>query len=129
MKGALLSTILVGLCFCSAASQTVSTTPTAASSPPEKIATKTNGTTPTPATPSTAVDVKTGKAALVLPPEKANPVKIALFAKPPTIDGKLDDEIWKTASVLKDFYEIQPGDNLIPPHRTEVMLGYDPKFL
>ncbi len=44
----------------------------------------------------------TGKAALTLPPEKANPVKAVLFAKPPVIDGKLDDEVWQTAVVLKD---------------------------
>src|SRR5215813_7420608 len=78
----------------------------------------------TPATP-----LKTGKAALVLPPEKANPVKLTLFAKPPVIDGKLDDEVWANAVVLKDFYQIQPGDNLIPQNRTEVRLGYDPHFL
>ena len=73
--------------------------------------------------------VKTGKAALALPPEKANPVKLTLFSKPPVIDGKLDDEVWQTAVVLKDFYQIQPGDNLIPQNRTEVRLGYDPHFL
>src|SRR5215212_3643816 len=73
---------------------------------------------------------KTGKAAaLSLPPEKASPVKAVLFPKPPVIDGKLDDEVWKTAAVLKDFYQVQPGDNLIPENRTEVRLGYDPRFL
>src|SRR5687768_1136967 len=30
----------------------------------------------------------------VVPPEKAQPLKIPLFAKPPVIDGKLDDEVW-----------------------------------
>ena len=74
-------------------------------------------------------EVKTGKAALLLPPEKANPVKPTLFAKPPVIDGKLDDEVWATAVVLKDFYQVQPGDNLIPQNRTEVRLGYDSHFL
>jgi cellulose/xylan binding protein with CBM9 domain/uncharacterized protein DUF5916 len=74
-------------------------------------------------------EVKTGKAALALPPEKSSPVKPTLFATPPTIDGKLDDEVWKTAVVLKDFYQVQPGDNLIPENRTEVRLGYDARFL
>src|SRR6185369_6912964 len=73
--------------------------------------------------------VKTGKAALALPPEKASPVKAVLFAKPPVIDGKLDDDVWKTALVLKDFYQVQPGDNLIPENRTEVRIGYDARFL
>src|SRR5262245_26922048 len=72
---------------------------------------------------------KTGKAALSLPPEKSNPVKPTLFAKPPVIDGKLDDEVWKTAAVLTDFYQVQPGDNLIPENRTEVRLGYDAHFI
>lgn len=76
-----------------------------------------------------AAIVKTGKAALALPSEKANPVKLTLFSKPPVIDGKLDDEVWQTAVVLKDFYQVQPGDNLIPQNRTEVRLGYDPHFI
>jgi len=45
------------------------------------------------------------------------------------IDGKLDDEIWKKAAVLKDFYQTQPGDNIAPSKPTEVLIGYDPKFL
>src|SRR6267142_3637302 len=69
------------------------------------------------------------KPALVLPPEKAQPVKMPKFDKPPVIDGKLDDEVWKQAKVLKDFYQVQPGDNLAPSKPTEVLLGYDSKFL
>jgi hypothetical protein len=69
------------------------------------------------------------RGAPALPPEKAQPVKLPLFDKPPVIDGKLDDEIWKKAVVLKDFYQVQPGDNIAPSKPTEVMVGYDPKFL
>jgi Carbohydrate family 9 binding domain-like/Domain of unknown function (DUF5916) len=69
------------------------------------------------------------KGSVVLPPEKANPVTIPRFEKPPAIDGKLDEDVWKTAAVLKDFYQIQPGDNIAPSKPTEVLLGYDPKFL
>ncbi len=61
--------------------------------------------------------------------EKANPVKMPKFEKPPAIDGKLDDEAWKSAIVLKDFYQVQPGDNIAPSKPTEVMLGYDAKFI
>jgi len=103
MKAALLSIALLLLCGLEAFSQ--SSTPT-----PEP-------------------SIKVGKAALSLPPEKSNPVKPTLFAKPPVIDGKLDDEVWQTALVLKDFYQVQPGDNLIPENRTEVRLGYDSRFL
>lgn len=65
----------------------------------------------------------------VLPREKAEPVRIPRFEKIPVIDGKLDDDVWKNAVVLKDFYQIQPGDNTPPSKPTEVLLGYDAKFL
>jgi hypothetical protein len=64
-----------------------------------------------------------------LPPEKAEPVRIPKFEKPPVIDGKLDEEVWKQARVLKDFYQIQPGDNIAPSKQTEVLLGYDSRNL
>src|SRR5262252_8846076 len=64
-----------------------------------------------------------------LPPEKSAPVHMPRFEKPPVIDGKLDDEVWKNAAVLGDFIQVQPGDNIAPSKRTEVLLGYDAKFL
>ena len=33
------------------------------------------------------------------------------------------------AVVLKDFYQIDPGDNIAPTAPTEVFIGYDSKFL
>src|SRR5215831_4544564 len=69
------------------------------------------------------------KSGINLPAEKANPVKLPKFEKAPVIDGKLDDEVWKSAVVLKDFYQVQPGDNIAPSKPTEVMLGHDAKFL
>ncbi|MBA4124333.1 MAG: carbohydrate binding family 9 domain-containing protein [Acidobacteria bacterium] len=62
-----------------------------------------------------------------LPPEKANPVKVARFIAAPVIDGRLDDEAWKSAQILKDFIQTGPGDNVAPSKPTEVMLGYDEK--
>jgi hypothetical protein len=67
--------------------------------------------------------------ALVVPPEKSQPVTLPKFDKPPTIDGKLDEEVWQKAAVLKDFYQIRPGDNTPPSKPTEVLIGFDPKFL
>ncbi len=64
-----------------------------------------------------------------LPPEKAAPVRLARFDTPPVIDGRVEDEVWKSAAVLKDFYQVQPGDNIAPSKATEVMLGYDSKYL
>lgn len=64
-----------------------------------------------------------------LPPEKARPVTIPRFETPPQVDGKLDDDAWKVAAVLGDFYQIQPGDNIAPSYSTQVLLGYDSKNL
>ena len=53
----------------------------------------------------------TGKPSHILPPEKAQPVKLVQFAKPPVIDGKLDDEVWQAAPQFKDFYQWRPSDS------------------
>ena len=125
MRAALLSILTICLFLGQAYSQTAVSDPSPTPSPvAEKAAEKSSPTSSPPA------EVKVGKAAaLGLPSEKSNPVRLVRFEKPPTIDGKLDDEVWKTAAVLKDFYQIQPGDNLIPENRTEVRLGYDMRFL
>jgi predicted porin len=70
-----------------------------------------------------------GKPGIVLPPEKANPVTVARFDKPPVIDGKLDEAVWQQATVFKDFYQFRPGDNIAPSQPTEALVGYDAKFL
>ena len=77
----------------------------------------------TPAAKSTAKGIPT------IPPEKSTPITIPRFDKAPTIDGKLDEDVWKNAVVLKDFYQIRPGDNVPPSKPTEVLLGFDAKFL
>ena len=65
----------------------------------------------------------------VIPPEKAKAIAIPRFDKPPVIDGKLDDEVWKQAVVFKDFLQTSPGDNIAPSKPTEAMIGYDSKTL
>ena len=69
------------------------------------------------------------KDSFVIPPEKSKPITIPKFDKAPLIDGKLDDDVWQKAAVLKDFYQIQPGDNTPPSRATEVLIGFDPNFL
>jgi hypothetical protein len=64
-----------------------------------------------------------------LPPEKKEPVRVAKFSAAPVIDGRLDEEIWQTAPVLKDFYQTNPGNNIAASKPTEVRLGYDEKNL
>jgi hypothetical protein len=88
-------------------------------------------TTPAPPVSSSADPAKpsAAKAGSLIPPEKARPVRITRFEKPPVIDGRLDDEAWKQSVALRDFYQTQPGDNAPPSKPTEVMIGYDAKFL
>jgi hypothetical protein len=64
-----------------------------------------------------------------VPPEKAAPVRVPKFDRAPAIDGRLDDEVWKRAAVFRDFYQIQPGDNIAPSKPTEMRMGYDSKTL
>ena len=66
---------------------------------------------------------------LIIPTEKANPVKVPKITAAPVIDGKLDDDIWKTAAVFKDFYQTSPGVNIAPSKPTETYLTYDEKNL
>src|SRR5215207_4531080 len=124
--------VLGALAFCANA-QTTTTTP-----PSPVVAATPTPTTAAPAASPTAAQnavatqtttAATPKGSFVLPPEKSQPIVIPRFDKPPTIDGKLDEEVWQKAAVLKDFYQIQPGDNVPPSRATEVLIGFDPKFL
>jgi hypothetical protein len=81
------------------------------------------------ATPAKPNAPNAAKGSVVIPPEKSKPIIIPRFDKPPVIDGKLDDSGWQTAAVLRNFYQIQPGDNIAPSRPTEVLLGYDSRFL
>ena len=76
-----------------------------------------------------AQQVAVANGAIVLPPEKSRPASIPRFEVAPVIDGKLDDDIWTSGAVFKDFYQTQPGDNIAPSKPTEVFVGYDSKFL
>src|SRR5215203_2034724 len=83
-------------------------------------------------TPEKTKDEKTTstkKTGIVIPPEKARPIKIPKIELSPTIDGKIDEEVWKQAAVFKDFYQTFPGDNIEPSKPTEVMVMYDEKHL
>ncbi len=61
--------------------------------------------------------------------EKAHPVSLVRFGQAPVIDGRLDEAVWQQAAVIKDFLQIQPGDNIAPSKPAEVLLGYDAKVL
>ncbi len=129
MKSSLLTVATIIFCLTAVYSQTQppQSTATATPSGSPEVKTVDSGIATTVSTSASNVKPAGGKP--VLPPEKANPVKLPRFAKPPVIDGKIDDEVWKNAVVLKDFYQIEPGDNIAPSKPTEVMLGYDERFL
>ncbi|MCI0415878.1 carbohydrate binding family 9 domain-containing protein [bacterium] len=57
------------------------------------------------------------------------PLDVTFFESQPSIDGRIDEAIWKEATRLKDFYQTQPGDNTLPSFPTEVLLGYNQQFL
>src|SRR5256714_3723883 len=86
-------------------------------------------TTDTSSTKSKAASEKPVKARLTIPPEKLKPIVVPRFEKPPTIDAKLDDDVWKSAAVFKDFVQTSPGDNIAPSKPTEVIMGCDAKTL
>jgi hypothetical protein len=44
--------------------------------------------------------------------DRQTPVKAARFANRPVIDGQLTEEVWRQAGVLKDFFQLEPGDNV-----------------
>ena len=72
---------------------------------------------------------KAARLAALLTPEKKAPVALKKFDKAPVIDGKLDDEVWQTAAVFKDFSQSRPVDLVAPTKPTEVRIGYDAKHL
>jgi hypothetical protein len=128
-----LALIVMGGCGAQAQSQIAAPAAKPAASPgtPSKAsATPTQPPEPgTETAPAKAETPKSGKPGLVIPPEKSRPIQMVRFEKPPVIDGKLDEEVWKQAVLLGDFHQVQPGDNIAPSQRTEVMLGFDAKFI
>lgn len=84
-----------------------------------------NGQTPAPSSGSAGPAPRR----IVLPPEKAAPVRIPFAGQAPVIDGRLDDDIWRNAAVFNDFYQTNPGDNIAPSRPTEVYMAYDREYL
>ncbi|MDT7602714.1 MAG: hypothetical protein QOF61_711, partial [Acidobacteriota bacterium] len=76
-----------------------------------------------------AKTIRTTTGTITLPAEKSQPIRIPRLDKLPVIDGKLDDEVWKHAAVFKDFYQVQPGDNVAPSKPSEAYIAYDSKYL
>ena len=62
--------------------------------------------------------------------EKGGPVLNAVRASGPiSIDGKLDEPAWQSATRVDQFWETNPGDNVAPKVKTTGYLAYDDRFL
>ncbi len=61
--------------------------------------------------------------------EKSKPVTVPKFQTSPIIDGKLDEDVWKSAAQFKDFLQTEPGDQTAPSRETIAYMGYDEKHL
>jgi hypothetical protein len=72
---------------------------------------------------------KAARLAALLTPEKVQATRLVRFDKAPVIDGKMDEELWQSAAVFKDFIQFRPVDLVAPSQQTEVKIGYDSKFL
>src|SRR5687768_5076569 len=91
-----------------------------------------SATTPTSTTSGTAAvrETLTKNSKVEIPPEKARPVNVPKIEPLGiSIDGRPDEEGWKTAAVFKDFYQTNPGNNIAPSKPTEVWMMYDEKHL
>jgi hypothetical protein len=66
-----------------------------------------------------------------VPKEKSLPITIPKIdgSDPIVIDGNLEEPIWDSAAVFKDFYQTSPGENIAPSKRTEAYMVWDEKNL
>jgi hypothetical protein len=75
-----------------------------------------SGAQAAPVTPTTATGAHT------TPPPVVGAVRLT---SPVTIDGKLDEEVWRTAPAASDFRQSQPDEGKPATQRTEVRFAYD----
>ncbi len=52
-------------------------------------------------------------------------IKAVFIQNPPVIDGKLDDEIWKKASVINDLYQREPNQGMPGSEKSEFYFLFD----
>jgi len=63
-------------------------------------------------------------------PASAPPPAVAFrAARPPVIDGRDDDDIWRAAQPLTDFREWDPVEDTTPRFRTAARIAYDERNL
>jgi hypothetical protein len=52
-------------------------------------------------------------------------IKAVFIQNPPAIDGKLDDEVWKNASVINDLYQREPYEGKSVSEKSEFYFLFD----
>ncbi|MDQ1707080.1 MAG: hypothetical protein QOJ88_291 [Pyrinomonadaceae bacterium] len=136
MKALVIAALLIHMCLPGVRAQSVPGAKSSAATTDKTEPTAEASVSPVPAASPAAETVKdvdakpaAASASFVLPPEKANPVSVTRFTKPPVLDGKLDDDVWKTAATFKDFHQWRPSDTGVASARTEVFAGYDERFI
>ena len=67
-----------------------------------------------------------------IPASTTDPSKVTevvRVAAPPRLDGVLDDEAWQAAASITDMHQVFPLNHAPATEDTEILLGYDDKFL
>ncbi|HEU5218360.1 MAG TPA: DUF5916 domain-containing protein [Gemmatimonadales bacterium] len=62
---------------------------------------------------------------IAVPAPSATTTSAARAARAPVIDGKDDDEVWRTAQRISAFQEFEPNPGKAPRFPTEVRVAYD----
>ncbi len=60
---------------------------------------------------------------------KKQPYRVPVVDAKIKVDGILEETAWQKALVLTLDYEVEPGENITPPVKTEVLLACDTKHL
>ncbi len=63
------------------------------------------------------------------PDPNAYTIESPRFDRTPTIDGKLDNAIWRKAAVLEGFTQYEPQEGAVPTEKTIAYIGHDDKNL
>ena len=58
-----------------------------------------------------------------------NPFIVPMVSGTPRIDGILNESLWENAMRLELEYEVEPGENVIPPVQTEIFIVFDESHL
>lgn len=63
------------------------------------------------------------------PNQESHQIRIKRASSAITLDGKLEEAVWKEAEVATDFMQKQPRDDIKAGLRTEMRVTYDDQFL